>query len=54
MSSTLTTSLSSKQIVFVDANVSDVNTLLAGINPAFQVVYLNSASSALEQMATAL
>lgn len=54
MPSTLTTSLSSRQIVFIDSNVSDAKTLLAGIDPGYQIAYLNAASSALDQMAAAL
>ncbi|MFZ4859317.1 MAG: VCBS domain-containing protein [Desulfuromonadaceae bacterium] len=50
----LNTTESSIQVVFIDANIAKADVLLAGIDPAFQVVGLNADSPALEQIAAAL
>jgi len=44
----------SQQIVFIDAAVSNADSLLANIDPSFQVIRLTADSSALSQMASAL
>ena len=54
MSSSPAVPFTSNQIVFIDTTVANADVLLAGIDASFQVVYLNGATSALEQMAAAL
>ena len=44
----------SRQFVFIDANVTHAATLLAGIDPSFEVVWLSAAQPALQQIASAL
>ncbi|KIQ23265.1 hypothetical protein RT97_25870 [Variovorax paradoxus] len=42
------------QIVFIDPGISDVSTLLQGIDPSAEVVFLDSRSDGLSQIASAL
>jgi len=44
----------SRQFVFIDANVTHAATLLAGIDPSYQVVWLTADRPALQQIASAL
>ncbi len=43
-----------RQFVFIDANVTHAATLLAGIDPSYQVVWLTADRPALQQIASAL
>jgi Domain of unknown function (DUF4347)/Putative Ig domain/Bacterial Ig domain len=48
------TRTTARQFVFIDANVANASTLLAGIDPSFQVVQLNAQIPALAQIASVL
>ena len=45
---------SKKEILFIDANVADKQTLIAGVAPNVKVVELNDKSNVLDQMVAAL
>ena len=44
----------SQQILFIDAAVTDISSILASVDPSIEVVLLSADSSGLEQIAAAL
>ena len=48
------TTIKRHEILFIDTNVSDAQSLIAGISPDVEVVLLNDKTNVINQIATAL